>query len=362
MHTGAELSFLGAGIYDHYVPSVADVVLSRGEFLTAYTPYQPEMSQGVAAGDLRVPDGDLRADRHGRLQRVRLRRLHGRRGRVLRREARRRDRTKIVLAETLNPQVRQVVKTYAPGFGLDVVEVPHRERRRSTPTSSPRLPSTRRRCSSSSRTSSAASSPRPSSRRRRARPARSPIAHVDLMSLGVLEAPGAYGCAIAIGEGQCGRKLAVVRRPALRLPRGAQRLRPAHAGPDRRRDRRPGRAPGVRAHAADARAAHPPREGDLEHHDEPDAARARRARRRSSWLGPEGLREVGETCLALAQYARERIPLEPAFDAQSFKEVAFRTPIPGARRDPPRPRARRASRLRARAATTRAWTTCSSSP
>src|SRR5262245_20695465 len=41
-HTGSELSFLGAGIYDHYVPAVVDAVLQRGEFLTAYTPYQPE--------------------------------------------------------------------------------------------------------------------------------------------------------------------------------------------------------------------------------------------------------------------------------------------------------------------------------
>ncbi len=47
-----------------------------------------------------------------------------------------------------------------------------------------------------------------------------------------------------------------------------------------------------------------------------------------SWLGPDGLREVGETCMALARYARDRVPLEPAFDAPSFKEVAFRTPVP----------------------------------
>jgi glycine dehydrogenase subunit 1 len=326
VHTGAELSFLGAGIYDHYVPSVVDVVLSRGELLTAYTPYQPEMSQGVlqAIFEYQTVICELTG--------MDVSNASGYDGTTVAADAcfvakhAVPGRSKVVLAETLNPQVRQVVKTYAPGFGLEIVEVPHRE----GVTDPAEL---------GAAASDAAAvlfqqpnflgclEPAPELAAAAAEAGALPIAHVDLMSLGVLEAPGSYGCALAIGEGQ----------PAGNWPSfGGPHYGFLAAKEDYTR-RMPGRIVGETVDVDGRRAfvltlqtreQHIRREKATSNITTNQTLLALAGLATLSWLGPEGLREVGETCLALAKHARERIPLEPAFDALSFKEIAFRTPIP----------------------------------
>ena len=124
VHTGRELSFLGAGIYDHYVPAIVEQVVSRPEFLTAYTPYQPELSQGIlqAIFEYQTVVCELTG--------MEVANASGYDGATVAADAcfmatHATGRKKIAIAETVNPQVRQVVKTYAPGFGLEIVEVPH---------------------------------------------------------------------------------------------------------------------------------------------------------------------------------------------------------------------------------------------
>src|SRR5437867_2308185 len=121
--TSKELSFLGAGIYDHYVPAVVDAVLQRGEFLTAYTPYQPEMSQGILQAIFEYQTAICE------LTGMDVSNASGYDGTTVAADAcyvakHATGRSRVLVTEATNPQVRQVVKTYAPGFKLEVVEVP----------------------------------------------------------------------------------------------------------------------------------------------------------------------------------------------------------------------------------------------
>ena len=216
------------------------------------------------------------------------------------------------------------------------------------------------RSSSSSRTSSAASRTRPTSRRPRTTAGALSVAHVDLDVARRARGAGRVRLRDRDRRGAVGGELAVVRRAALRLPRRARRLRPAHAGAHRRRDGRRRRQARLRAHAADARAAHPPREGDVEHHDEPDAARARRARDALVARAGGAARGGGDLPRARAVRARAR-PARARVRRAVVQGGRVPHADPGARGDPPRARARRASRATRSGATTRAWTTCCSS-
>jgi glycine dehydrogenase subunit 1 len=118
-------SFLGAGVYRHVQPSVVDAVLSRAEFFTSYTPYQPEISQGTLQvifefqtlmtrlTELEVANASLYDGATALVEAVLF--SH----RVLRGK-----RNTAVVAETVHPMYRKVLDTYAASAGIDVVTVP----------------------------------------------------------------------------------------------------------------------------------------------------------------------------------------------------------------------------------------------
>jgi glycine dehydrogenase subunit 1 len=325
-HTGRELSFLGAGIYDHYVPAIVDAILTRGEFLTAYTPYQPEMSQGVlqAIFEYQTVICELTG--------MDVSNASGYDGTTVAADAcfvakHVTGRAKVVLCETVNPQVRQVVKTYAPGFGLDVVDVPHRDG--VTDPDELRSAADGAACVIFQQPNFfGCLEPAPDLAAAANDAEALPVAHVDPVSLGVLEAPGNYGCALAIGEGQ-----------------GAGNYQ-SYGGPHygfiaMRSDyirRMPGRIVGETTDAAgergyvltlQTREQHIRREKATSNITTNQTLLALAGLVHLSWLGPQGLRELGETCMSLAESAKERLSLPLLFpDRTTFKEFAIRVGRP----------------------------------
>ncbi len=326
VHTGTELSFLGAGMYDHYVPAIVDAVLQRGEFLTAYTPYQPELSQGVLQAIFEYQTAICE------LTGMDVSNASGYDGTTVAADAcfiakHATGRTKVVVTEATNPQVRQVVKTYAQGFGLEVVEVPHRNG--STDPDELRDTANDAACVIFQQPNFfGVLEPGPDLAAAANDAEALPVAHVDPMSLGVLEAPGKYGCVIAIGEGQSAGNF---------LSGGGPHYGFVAARSDFIR-RMPGRIVGETTDAAgnrgyvltlQTREQHIRREKATSNITTNQTLLALAGLVYLSWLGPEGLREVGETCMALAEHATQRLALPLVFSEQTtFKEFAVRVGRP----------------------------------
>ena len=117
--TEDEISFLGAGMYDHYVPALIDSILSRSEFLTPYTPYQPEISQGglqamfeyqtaiceltgLPVSNASVYEGPSAVAAAGYLAKL----AKGRR--------------RFVVSKGVHPHAIETLRTLAHGYGMDV--------------------------------------------------------------------------------------------------------------------------------------------------------------------------------------------------------------------------------------------------
>ena len=325
-HVGTELSFLGAGMYDHYVPAIVDAVLQRGELLTAYTPYQPELSQGVLQAIFEYQTAICE------LTGMDVSNASGYDGTTVAADAcfvakYATGRSKVVVTEATNPQVRQVVKTYAPGFGLEVVEVPHRGGA-TDPQELGEAAADAACVIFQQPNFFGVLEPAPDLAAAANEAEALAVAHVDPISLGLLEAPGNYGCAIAIGEGQGAGNY---------LSYGGPHYGFIAARNDFIR-RMPGRivgettdAPGERGYVLtlQTREQHIRREKATSNITTNQTLLALAGLVYLSWLGPEGLKEVGEACIALAAHAKERLGRELVFaDKTTFKEFVVRVGRP----------------------------------
>ena len=326
------VSFAGGGVYDHFVPSVVDHVLRRGELFTAYTPYQAEISQGTLqaiyeyqtmiakltgmdAANASMYDGATS------LAEAALMAVNTRK-----------NRSKILLASTINPRYLDVIQTYFRGrSGLSLCLVPAAnggidpdELKKMIDTQTAALLVQQpnffgciedfREAGQLCQDSGAAL-----------------VVCADPISLGMLKPPGELGAEIVVGEGQAlgnapswggpGLGFFAARKKYLRSMPG----RIAGATVD---------AAGQRGFALtlQTREQHIRREKATSNICSNQALNALAAAVFLSLLGKSGVVEMADLCFQKSQYAAEKIfslpGFKPAFSRPFFKEFTVECPLP----------------------------------
>jgi glycine dehydrogenase subunit 1 len=324
-HSDEEVTFLGAGMYDHYVPSIVDAVILRSEFLTPYTPYQPEVSQGtlqvmfefqtaiseltgLPVSNASVYDGPSAVAAAGYMAK-----LENRRG-------------KFVISRGVHPHSRAALATHAAGFGSEVVETALDEAGATdvealaaavdddTAAVFIQQPNFLGTVEDLGPLAEAAK-----------RTGALLVVAADPLTLGILEPPASFGADICVGEGQSLGNRLDFGGPSFGF----------FAASDKYIRRMPGRIAGETVDVdgkrgfvltLQTREQHIRREKATHNICTAQALNALAGTVYLSWLGKQGIVELGQLMLQRTHYAREALGLEKINPGPVVREFAVRVP------------------------------------
>ncbi|MFH1380086.1 MAG: aminomethyl-transferring glycine dehydrogenase subunit GcvPA [bacterium] len=305
-------NYIGAGAYEHFIPSVVKDIVSRSEFATSYTPYQPEASQGnlqamyeyqsmiASLTGMHVSNASL-YDGATALAEAALLALNTT------------GRKRIIVSKTIHPEYRAVLKTFLQGMAVEIIEIPYfnqgttdlrildevvGEGVAAVIVQSPNFFGMIEKLQDASDIAK--------------RNGALSIAITNPISLGILEPPGRYGADIVVGEGQSLGNPLYFGGPYLGFFAASERLMRKIPG------RLSGKTTDVKGNPGfvltlQTREQHIRREKATSNICSNQALNALTAAVYMASVGPEGLREVAEQCIQKTIYLRERMEKIPGF-------------------------------------------------
>lgn len=319
--------FAGGGAYDHHVPAAVSALAGRAEFATSYTPYQPELSQGVLQAvfefqslvceiyGMDVANASLYDGANALVEGVNL-------------AVRATKRERVLVSRGIHPHYLQVLKTYTSGLGLDIHELDFAEDGTLAadgfdpegaaavvvgyPNFFGRLEDV------------------PAIAERAHSAGALVVCVTDPSAMGVLRSPGEMGADVAVGEGQALGNLLSYGGPYVGL--FATRLDLVRQVPGRIAGETVD-ADGRRAYVLtlQAREQHIRRAKATSNVCTNQTLMAIAAAVHLSWLGPQGLARLGEICIRRTALAAERLAQIPGceirFAGPHFKEIVLKTPV-----------------------------------